>query len=212
MIYLSGRVIQILENELVLKTNTGLGYILKTTHAKNLNIDDVVEFYVFLDEGRRDNHESFYALEYFDEWLLVRKMLDQGLDMEVSCQVIWELGLGTLQKSITTQDSSYLLRIPDLKDSQIEKILSIGYECINLSKNSSTPILNPNNSESGSEQAAIPAYTAYDFTVKLGQLGYDRSKIVKVISSLKQQEYWGRVSLIELVKKAISLIEEGYVQ
>ena len=91
--------------------------------------------------------------------------------------------------------------------------MEIGDECMNLSKNSTAPI-NANQGQSldtPHQTEKTFSYTASEFTEKMSQIGYPRLKIVETISALKQEDAWGKMSLIDLVKKSIALIEDGYV-
>jgi Holliday junction resolvasome RuvABC DNA-binding subunit len=125
------------------------------------------------------------------------------------------MGVGQLQKAIATNDDSLLKRIPGLVHKQIRSIMDIGDECMNLSKSSIAP-MHPNQgidleSAAKSSDEKVFVYSASEFTEKMSQLGYARNKVVETISALKAEEAWGKMSLVDLVKKSMALIEDGYL-
>jgi Holliday junction resolvasome RuvABC DNA-binding subunit len=216
MIYLSGKILHILESQVVIRTSSSIGYLLYTNPSHKYYINDNAEFYTIMDSNVVGPNQKIYAFDSFDEWLLMRQMATRGLPIEISTKVVHELGVGQLQKAIATNDDSLLKRIPNLVQKQIRTIMEIGDECMNLSKSSIAP-MHPNQgidletAKNGGENEKQFVYSASEFTEKMSQLGYARNKIVETISALKAEEVWGKMSLVDLVKKSMALIEDGYL-
>lgn len=206
MIYLAGKILHTIDNQVLLKIPSGAGYLLTVNPNKKYNINDNVEFFVIIDPSIIGPNQKIYALDSFEEWLIMWRMVNQGLAVELVTTIIYDLGIGPLQKSIATHDDALFKRIPGLSLKQIRQIMEIGDSIMNLGRGSSII------TTADGEEEKIHSYTAAEFTEKMTQLGYSRTRIVDVISLLKYQDFWGKLPLVDLVKKAMSLIEEGYVQ
>ncbi len=213
MIYITGKILHVLEHQVVIRTASSVGYLLYINPSHRYYINENAEFYVIFDPSVIGPNQKLYAFDTFDEWLLMKQMASRGLAVEMATRVVHELGIGQLQRAIATGDDSLLKRIPSMNSKLIRAIMEIGDECMNLSKNSIAP-MHANQGQSLDQNQPTEktfSYTATEFTEKMTQIGYPRVKIVETISALKQEDAWGKMSLIDLVKKSIALIEDGYV-
>jgi Holliday junction resolvasome RuvABC DNA-binding subunit len=213
MIYISGKILHVLESQVVIRASSGIGYLLFTNPSHKYYINDNAEFYIISDNVILGGNNKIFAFDSFDEWLLMRQMASRGLTIELATSVVHELGVGQLQRAIASNDDSMLRRIPGLDQRSVRTIIEIGDECMNLSKISILPMYaNQGQSVDGNnDEVKAFSYSASEFTEKMTQLGYNRNKIVETISVLKSEEAWGKMSLVDLVKKAMTLIEDGYV-
>jgi Holliday junction resolvasome RuvABC DNA-binding subunit len=190
-IYLSGKIIYSEFGEIIIKLPTGTGYLLKISPASKLNVNENVEFYVLTAD------DEIYGFQSIEEWKVAYQIYSGGIAVKLAAEIIFELGLEKLHRALVTQDEALLNQISGLGTKSISKILQL-----------KIPVLNLRDDDNAiKEQAKEVQYTAVEFTEKLSSLGYSRNRIVQVISKLRFAGDWGVLPLVEVVKKAIDIME-----
>lgn len=189
-IYLSGKIINILDSQLVVKLPNGVGYFVHITPKFKYNINETIELYVV------SENEILYGLSSFEDYVMTTKLIKHGITVKQTIEIIYKFGADRLRQMIATKDETNLKKIPNFSNKIIEKLLSLSDDEV---------ISTLRSDDMGANK---DKYTAPEFTDKLQNLGYSRSRIVATISILKKEEYWGALNLIDLVKKAIDILEQ----
>ena len=189
LIYFSGKILQSLGSQIVLKLPNGQGFLINVNPAVRHSVNETLELYLF------DYNGEMFGFETFEERLLIDKLIRGGLETDSAIETVYRVGVDKVQKAIINKDDSQLRKVEGLSVKNIGKILEI--EATQLLFNGK-----PESSEMHKE-----SYSASEFTDKMQTLGYNRNQIVGVISTLKQESKWGQVNLIELVKFAIEYLE-----
>jgi Holliday junction resolvasome RuvABC DNA-binding subunit len=212
MIYLSGKIVRSFESQLILKLPSGVGYLLEVNPNYRYIANENIDFFVLCESASFFN-SKIYAFNSWEEFVMVRQILEQGVTLPQSAQILWEIGLGRLQRSIATKDDSLLRNINGLGQRFISKILEIGDSVMQISASNSYvtgPGMERKTDHLHLEEQqhnSITPYTATEFTRKMAQLGYTSNKIVEVISILKKEDLWGKLQLIDIIKTAIDILE-----
>lgn len=188
LIYLSGKIIYVQEDQIVLKLPNGQGYWINIGPDWKLNLNENLDLYIINVENRT------FGFRTIEERLLTDKLVDGGLELEVAIDVIQKVAIDVIQKAIINKDESKLKKIEHLSSTNIAKILEI---------EPTTLLVNNKNSLEMTKES----YTATEFTDKMQTIGYNRNQIVGVISTLKQESKWGQSGFIDLIKSAIEIIE-----
>jgi Holliday junction resolvasome RuvABC DNA-binding subunit len=209
MIYLQGKVINTLESQVLVRLSNGIGYLLDANPSNRYETNQVYEFYIILDPSVIGPNQRIYALDSFEEWLIMKRLVEANIPISTATKIIHELGVGQLQKAITTKDDTLLKRIPNLNQKYIKQIMDIGDEVINIGLSNASL-----NNIAGAEIEGVTkvfTYTSSEFSERMQKLRYSSNKIVEVITVLKREDLWGKIPLADLIKKSISYIEDGYI-
>lgn len=190
--YLSGRVVGVLENQIILKLPSGVGYLTWVSPSKNYMQNENIDFYVW--EVLRENKSELYAFESLDDRHWAEKLTKvSGVGPKVAANLIYSLGWEKILESIQLNDTTNFTGVKGLGLKTAKKIV------LEL-KGSSTDLEILQRTEMGNNQTAI------DFTDTLSNLGYKRGEIVSTISKLKKAGLWDDGNLVSLVKKGLEII------
>jgi len=190
--YLSGRVVGVLENQVILKLPSGVGYLAWVSPKKNYMQNENIDFYVW--EVLRENKSELYAFESLDDRHWAEKLTKvSGVGPKVAANLIYSLGWEKILQSIQLNDVSNFTGVKGLGLKTAKKIV------LEL-KGATTDLDILQRTEMGSNQTSI------DFTDTLSNLGYKRGEIVLTITKLKKAGLWEQENLITLVKKGLEII------
>jgi len=190
--YLSGRVVGVLENQVILKLPSGVGYLAWVSPKKNYMQNENIDFYVW--EVLRENKSELYAFESLDDRHWAEKLTKvSGVGPKVAANLIYSLGWEKILQSIQLNDVSNFTGVKGLGLKTAKKIV------LEL-KGATTDLDILQRTEMGSNQTSI------DFTDTLSNLGYKRGEIVLTITKLKKAGLWEQENLVTLVKKGLEII------
>lgn len=185
LIYLTGKVVAVIGNQVVVKLPNGVGYLIEVKSHSRLIVNENVDLYVV------QSGDTMLALDTLEERLWADKLIKVGMEPTDAVELIRNLGSKKLGQSVADRDSAAL------QDSIPAKLITKLFKFYGSSQSNSPESLKNNKLN----------YTATDFTEQMTQLDFPRAQTVRVISQLKKEGLWDKVGLSTLVKRAIEILE-----
>lgn len=191
--FISGKIVGTLMGDAIIKTPSGLGYIVQLPPNERVLINDNVD--IFLLHVVREDDEQLYGFRDLSDREWVEKLLKvNGVGPKMAATIIYTLGWSALQTAIISEDFNTLSAVKGLGAKTAKKIV------LEL-KGASTDI------SSMSEKALnMKDPTISDFTNALTNMGYKKPEVVQVISTLKQDNEWDAADLASMIKKALKYL------
>lgn len=190
--YLSGRVIGKLENHIILKLPSGVGYGVNVSREKRYMVNENLDFYiwhVFI----RDGGEELYGFDSIEDRQWAEKLTKvSGVGPKAAANMIYTLGWQKILEAIQKTDTDILSSVKGLGLKTAKKIV--------LELKGGATDMEVLQDNEGSGQLSI------DFTDTLSNLGYKRGEIVGAISKLKKDGQWQDGTLVDLVKKGLEIL------
>ncbi|MGL4757801.1 MAG: Holliday junction branch migration protein RuvA [Patescibacteria group bacterium] len=189
--FLSGKVIAFLNEKIIVRLPSGLGYIVTVDPELEIILNENLEMFVL--EVIRDGNSELYGFRDIESRLWVEKLIDvDGVGPKSATNMIYFLGVSKLKTALAEQDDVTLSSVKGISSKTAKKII---LELHNKEVNIKT--LNQNKLKSKSSSIAT------EFTETLSSLGYSRSQIVNVIGAMKQEDNWQEDDLNHLVRMAL---------
>jgi holliday junction DNA helicase RuvA len=189
--YLSGRVVGNLENQIILKIPSGVGYLLHIPPQKVYMVNENLEFYVW--EVIRENKVELYAFEDLEDRKWAEKLTKvDGVGPKAAATIVFSLGYQKVMEAIHNADTAAISDVKGIGLKTAKKMV--------LELKGATTDLNSLQPSQSSSQMSI------DYTDTLSNLGYKRGEIVSTITKLKKSGDWMDDNLIETVKKGLELL------
>lgn len=183
--YLSGKVAGFLEQKVIVKLPTGLGYLVTVSGNERLMVNDSVEMYV-LHITREDSEELFGFGDINDRQWVEKLLKVNGIGPKVAAKIIYTLGWSTLQRAIITEDFKTIGSVKGLGPKTAKKIvLDLKGANADISAMSSIDTKDP---------------TVSDFTSALVNMGYKRGDIIEVVARLKKDGKWNPDDMSAMLK------------
>lgn len=192
--YISGRVTGRILDQVIVKTPSGVGYLVHVPQSLKMMVNENVE--IFTLHVKRDDKDELYGFtqlkdrEYVDTLLKV-----SGVGPKVAANIIYTLGWEILQKAINEGDVDTISSVKGLGVKTAKKIV------IEL-KDSKANI-------SDFDYININDQSISDFTETLSGLGYKKSEIVSVISQMKKDNLWDQSDLVQMVKTGLKYLNKN---
>jgi holliday junction DNA helicase RuvA len=189
--YLSGRVVGNLDNQIILKIPSGVGYLLNIPAHKVYMINENLEFYIW--EVVRENKVELFAFENLEDRSWAEKLTKvDGVGPKAATTIIFTLGYQRVIEAIQNADSAMIADVKGIGLKTAKKMI--------LELKGATTDLNSLQPSESSSQMSI------DYTDTLGNLGYKRGEIVSTITKLKKSGDWQEGNLVDTVKKGLELL------
>ncbi len=189
--YLSGKIVGHLENQIILRLPSGIGYLINVPTSSRYMINENVDLYIW--EVKRDDKDELYGFTDLENRLWSERLTKvSGVGPKMGASIIYTLGFERVIEAINSNDAEVLETVKGLGGKTAKKII------IEL-KNSNPDVEILSKLENNSEMVK-------NFTDALSNLGYKRGEIVSTISKLKKQGDWNEHDLVYTVKKGLEII------
>ena len=205
-VYINGKIIKLLDSKIIIKLPNGQGYLLNVSFNEKYNLNENIELFVCSYFNSQNGQGEFYAFSDFESWQLATTMINCDIEIKFVAPIIWDIGVPRLHQSILQKDESYLKKLGNIPVKTITKVLGIDLNLLSLTKNYTNTMSRADSNLNG--EIKKENYSPAEFTQRLSSLGYARSRIVEIISHLKKEDLWGKMPLIDLVKKSLELMEQ----
>ena len=193
--YISGRVVYINNGEMIIKTPSGIGYLVFVNAGKRYMVNENVD--LFLYQSIREDASILFGFDTVDDRIWLEKLLKvSGVGPKMAATIIHSIGWSSLAECIRFADADKLSSVKGLGAKTAKKII--------LEIQGSTLDLQDLDRMSSN---SLNQYSV-DFSDTLIGLGYKRGEIVGTISELKKQNNWNEDSLVETVKKALEILRK----
>jgi holliday junction DNA helicase RuvA len=197
--FLSGKIIAFLNDKIIVKTPSGVGYLLTVDPRVDMILNENFDFFVL--EVSRDSANELYGFQNVEQRVWVDKLICvDGVGPKTATMIIYQLGIEQIKLAIENQDDLELAKVKGVSSKTAKKII---LELHN--KNVDIKTLNQNRTKPNSQKGLKSSITQ-DFTETLSSLGYSRSQVVNVITAMKNDDQWQEQDLNQLVKVALKYL------
>jgi Holliday junction DNA helicase RuvA len=192
--FLSGKIIAIFNNQIILRLPSGVGYLVQISPKQNFLLNETVELFVL--EVHKENKREFFGFTNLQDREWVEKLLKvDGVGPKIAAQIVYFLGHEGLLQAIQNSDIKALTQVKGLGQKTAKKII------LEL-KSSQVMLAELETNSQHSDQ------TITTFTETLANLGFNRRAIVEVISRLKAEQRWDEQNLNEMIKQSLKLLSK----
>ena len=192
--FLSGKIIAIFNNQIILRLPSGIGYLVQISPKQNFMLNETVELFVL--EVHKENKREFFGFTNLQDREWVEKLLKvDGVGPKIAAQIVYFLGHEGLLQAIQNSDIKALTQVKGLGQKTAKKII------LEL-KSSQVKLAELETNSQQSDQ------TITTFTETLANLGFNRRAIVEVISRLKAEQRWDEQNLNEMIKQSLKLLSK----
>jgi len=192
--FLSGKIIAIFNNQIILRLPSGIGYLVQISPKQNFLLNETVELFVL--EVHKENKREFFGFTNLQDREWVEKLLKvDGVGPKIAAQIVYFLGHEGLLQAIQNSDIKALTQVKGLGQKTAKKII------LEL-KSSQVKLAELETNSQHSDQ------TITTFTETLANLGFNRRAIVEVISRLKAEQRWDEQNLNEMIKQSLKLLSK----
>jgi holliday junction DNA helicase RuvA len=188
--FLSGKIIGFLNEKIILRMPSGMGFIITVDPAIELILNENIELFAL--EVVRDGASELFGFKDIEQRVWVEKLIDvDGVGPKTATNMIYTLGVAKIRTAIAEQDDSTLAEVKGISAKTAKKvILELHNKDINIKTLNQT-------------KSKFKTSIASEFTETLSSLGYSRSQIVNVIGVMKHEQNWQEDDLNTLVKVAL---------
>jgi len=192
--FLSGKIIAIFNNQIIVRLPSGIGYLVQISPKQNFMLNETVELFVL--EVHKENKREFFGFTNLQDREWVEKLLKvDGVGPKIAAQIVYFLGHEGLLQAIQNSDIKALTQVKGLGQKTAKKII------LEL-KSSQVKLAELETNSQHSDQ------TITTFTETLANLGFNRRAIVEVISRLKAEQRWDEQNLNEMIKQSLKLLSK----
>ncbi len=188
--FISGKVIHRQIDSVVIKTTSGLGYIVQVSPNSNILLNETLELYIY-HSINREGEQNLFGFDSFSlrDWMI--KLLQvPGVGPKMAATIVFNLG-ERIGQILQLGDLDQLQEIKGLGTKTAKKIL-LEFQGKNFDLNSAL-----NNSP-----------FALQFSDGLKNLGYKQNEIVTSITQLKTLEKWDEENLGETLRWGLKLLSK----
>ena len=188
--FLSGKIIGFLNDKIIIRMPSGMGYIITVDPAIELILNENIELFAL--EVFRDSGSELFGFKDIEQRVWVEKLIDvDGVGPKTATNMIYTLGVAKIRAAIVEQDDETLATVKGISAKTAKKvILELHNKDINIKTLNQT-------------KSKFKTSIASEFTETLSSLGYSRSQIVNVIGLMKHEQNWQEDDLNVLVKVAL---------
>lgn len=183
--YLSGKVVGRINSQVIIKTPSGVGYLVGVSPTVNIMTNENLELYIF--EVRREDRSDLYGFTNLKDREWVDNLLKVGgVGPKMAATIIYTLGWEQLLEAIRSEDSTLISSVKGLGLKTAKKIV------LEL-KGDQTDIKRM-------ESVSLNDKTVSEFAEALTSLGYKKSEVVGLISQMKKDGVWEEGDIVEMIK------------
>jgi holliday junction DNA helicase RuvA len=189
--FLAGRIIAFVETKMVLRTASGIGYLVTFNPQKRYMINENVEIFVL--HVIREDKEELYAFDSIEDRDWVENLLKvNGVGPKMAAIIVYSMGVDRIKYALDQKDIEAFCGVKGLGKKTAQKIvLELKGAVVDL--------------EQVVSQLDTGDFTI-NFTEAMGNLGYKRGEVVATISVLKKEKLWDTEDLMSTIRRGLSLL------
>ncbi len=193
--YLSGKILAKINSQIIIKTPSGIGYIVSISPQRQYMTNDNVE--IFTLEIQRENKADLFGFESIEERSWMEKLLKvSGVGPKSAATIIYSLGINNIVEAINKNDAKPFAEVKGLGAKTAKKIvLELKGQLVDLDSKGNKFPQNDN--------------FTFEFLETLSGLGYKRGEIVSSITRLKKAGLWNEENLVETVRSGLKALGRG---
>jgi Holliday junction DNA helicase RuvA len=188
--FISGKIVHKSGDNLVIRTASGLGYLVQVATNSNFLVNENIELFLY-NSVNRENQQELFGFEDFSlrEWM-IKLIQVPGVGPKMGATIVFALG-NKIGQILRQGELEALQEIKGLGGKTAKKILlefqGKDFDMNNLSNN------NP---------------FALQFSESLKNIGYKQSEIVTTITQLKTLDKWDEQNLAETLRWSLKLLSK----
>jgi holliday junction DNA helicase RuvA len=189
--YLTGKIINLFDSKIILKTVSGVGYIVATNPNRTYFVNENMDLFI-LHVQREDKVELFGFEQLKDRECVESLMKVSGVGPKTAVSIVHTLGHEKINIAISENDAETLGAVKGLGKKTAQKIiLELKGVLVDV-------------------ESIVASFRGNDFSSNyadaLGNLGYKRGEVVNTITALKKDGNWDESNLVGTIKKGLELM------
>jgi holliday junction DNA helicase RuvA len=191
--YLSGKVLEILGDQILLRLPNGIGYFVTINSTTRFIKNEHIDLYIL--EVIRDTNSELFGFRSIEERSWVKRLQKvSGVGPKMACQIVYTLGADPLASIIQGSDATTLSTVKGLGSKTAKKIiLELQGEMVDIDQVSNNVTKGP---------------LVQEFTEALTSLGYRRSEIVSAVTHLKNVKEWDTGDLSHTIRAGLRYLSK----
>lgn len=189
--HIVGRIINFLDNKAIVRTTSGIGYLVTYNPQKRYMINENVEMYIM--HVIREATQELFGFETIDDLQWSQNLMKvNGVGPKMATLIVYTMGVGGIKDALENKSIDAFAAVKGLGKKTAQKIvLELKGAMIDIEKIVS-------DSDNGD--------FAVNFTEVMANLGYKRGDVVRIISKLKTEELWDPEDLLTTIRNGLSLL------
>jgi holliday junction DNA helicase RuvA len=192
--FLSGRIINFLESKIILKTATGIGYLVSISPNKRVMINENLDMYIL--HIVREDKEELYGFDRIEDRQWIENLMKvNGVGPKAAANIIYSIGYEKVIEALENKDIEPFCNVKGLGKKTAQKIvLELKGALVDI--------------EEVTKQAQHTGNGNFvtSFTDAMTNLGYKKIQIISTISQLKKAEDWDEENLLFTIKKGLEIL------
>ena len=192
--YISGRIINFLDGKIIVRTATGIGYLVYVAPNNRYMINENVDLYVL--HLCRDDKEELYGFDRIEDREWIESLMKvNGVGPKAAANIIYTLGVTKIKEALENKDIEPFCAVKGLGKKTAQKIvLELKGAMVDL--------------EQIVQTADNKSSFASSFADAMANLGYKKSEVIAIISKLKKSQDWDEDNLLATIKKGLELLSK----
>jgi holliday junction DNA helicase RuvA len=189
--HISGRIINFLDNKAIVRTTSGIGYLVTYNPQKRYMINENVEMYTL--HVIRESTQELFGFENIDDLQWSQNLMKvNGVGPKMATLIVYSMGVNGIKDALENKSIDAFSAVKGLGKKTAQKIvLELKGAMIDIEKIVS-------NTDNGD--------FAVNFTEVMANLGYKRGDVVRIISTLKKEDLWDTEDLLTTIRNGLSFL------
>jgi holliday junction DNA helicase RuvA len=192
--FLSGRIINFLESKIILKTATGIGYLVTISPNKRVMINENIDMYIL--HIVREDKEELYGFDRIEDRQWIENLMKvNGVGPKAAANIIYSIGFEKVMQALEEKDIEPFCNVKGLGKKTAQKIvLELKGALVDI--------------EEVTKQAQHTGNGNFvtSFNDAMINLGYKKSQVISTISQLKKNDNWDEENLLFTIKKGLEIL------
>jgi holliday junction DNA helicase RuvA len=192
--FLSGRIINFLESKIILKTATGIGYLVTISPNKRVMINENMDMYIL--HLVREDKEELYGFDRIEDRQWIENLMKvNGVGPKAAANIIYSIGFEKVIQALEEKDIEPFCNVKGLGKKTAQKIvLELKGALVDI--------------EEVTKQAQYTGNGNFvtSFNDAMMNLGYKKAQVISTISQLKKDENWDEENLLYTIKKGLEIL------
>jgi holliday junction DNA helicase RuvA len=192
--FLSGRIINFLESKIILKTATGIGYLVTISPNKRVMINENMDMYIL--HIVREDKEELYGFDRIEDRQWIENLMKvNGVGPKAAANIIYSIGFEKVIQALEEKDIEPFCNVKGLGKKTAQKIvLELKGALVDI--------------EEVTKQAQHTGNGNFvtSFNDAMMNLGYKKAQVISTISQLKKDENWDEENLLYTIKKGLEIL------
>jgi holliday junction DNA helicase RuvA len=191
---LSGTVLGCFDNQIIISTASGVGYLVRVSSQKIYSIQDTANLFIY--HSQKEDAVNLYGFEILEDREWVEKLLRvSGVGPKMASLIIHTLGFEEVAQAIFESNAAKLQTVKGLGGKTAKKIV------LEL-KGATTDLDEIQSKEKGGKLTK----DMQQFIDTLVNLGYSKNQAQNLLSTLKNEGQWQDGDVAQMIKHGLKQV------